>query len=152
MQCAIPVFTGLLPEPHNGQVVKMLFVLSHWHGLAKLRMHTDETLTIMEDVTQDLGYNLRSFNETCSVFSTRELRREAESRIRQQARSKNSSSARSQINIAAPVTTSGRRTKVLNLRTYKLHALGDYVAQIRLYGTTDSFSTQPVRYFSIGVS
>jgi hypothetical protein len=36
MQDAIPVFTGLLPEPHDGQVSKLLFVLAHWHGLAKL--------------------------------------------------------------------------------------------------------------------
>ena len=28
--------------------------------------------------------------------------------------------------------------------TYKLHSLGDYTVQIRLYGTTDSYSTQPV--------
>ncbi|KIK21724.1 hypothetical protein PISMIDRAFT_77613, partial [Pisolithus microcarpus 441] len=33
LQCAIPIFTGLLPEPHNGQIIKLLFVLAHWHGL-----------------------------------------------------------------------------------------------------------------------
>ena len=34
--------------------------------------------------------------------------------------------------------------KTLNLNTYKFHALGDYVATIRLFGTTDSYSTQLV--------
>ena len=34
--------------------------------------------------------------------------------------------------------------KVLNLQTYKLHALGDYATQIRTYGTMDSYSTQPM--------
>ena len=34
--------------------------------------------------------------------------------------------------------------KLLNLNTYKFHALGDYVRNIRLFGTTDSYSTQVV--------
>lgn len=37
-----------------------------------------------------------------------------------------------------------RQQKVLNLQTYKLHALADYPAQIRMYGTTDSYLTQAV--------
>jgi hypothetical protein len=36
------------------------------------------------------------------------------------------------------------KVKNLNLSTYKLHALGDYVRTIRLFGTTDSYSTQIV--------
>lgn len=37
------------------------------------------------------------------------------------------------------------RIKAFNLLTYKLHALGDYTASIRLFGTTDSYTTQIVR-------
>jgi hypothetical protein len=37
-----------------------------------------------------------------------------------------------------------RRPKTLNLNTYKFHALGDYVNTIRKFGTTDSYSTEPV--------
>lgn len=37
-----------------------------------------------------------------------------------------------------------RRQKTWNLDTYKIHALGDYVETIRLYGTTDSYSTELV--------
>jgi hypothetical protein len=37
-----------------------------------------------------------------------------------------------------------RRKKSLNLKTYKNHSLGDYVRTIRRYGTTDSYSTEPV--------
>lgn len=33
----------------------------------------------------------------------------------------------------------------MNLNTYKVHALGDYVETIRRYGTTDSYSTESVR-------
>jgi hypothetical protein len=36
--------------------------------------------------------------------------------------------------------------KVLNIQTYKHHALGDYPKTIRQFGTTDSFSTEPVRH------
>src|SRR5258705_359905 len=46
---------------------------------------------------------------------------------------------------AVPPSTSTRRPKTLNIFTYKFHALGDYVRTIRLFGGTDSFSTQLVR-------
>lgn len=39
--------------------------------------------------------------------------------------------------------------KTMNLNTYKVHALGDYVETIRQYGTTDSYSTEPVRQFDV---
>jgi hypothetical protein len=45
--------------------------------------------------------------------------------------------------------TSKRRPKTFNLNTYKHHALGDYVSTIRKYGTTDSYSTEPVCIFFI---
>ena len=81
-------------------------------------------------------------NETCPAFSTQELRREAESHRRRQAREGGSSRIQTQ---GMSSVTGDRRPKVLNLRTYKLHALGDYPAQIRVYGTTDSYSTQSVK-------
>jgi hypothetical protein len=37
------------------------------------------------------------------------------------------------------------KKKLFNLFTYKLHALGDYVSTIHLFGTTYSYSTQIVR-------
>lgn len=30
------------------------------------------------------------------------------------------------------------------MSTYKVHSLGDYVETIKTYGTTDSYSTEPV--------
>ena len=47
-------------------------------------------------------------------------------------------------------TSRGRQPKTLNLNTYKLHALGDYTTTIRKYGTTDSYSTEPVCTFLPG--
>jgi hypothetical protein len=82
-QCANAVFDGLLPEPHNRKVQQLLFTMAHWHGLAKLRVHTDQTLDLMDTVTVDLGKRLRSFQkETCSAFKTHELRRERDARLR----------------------------------------------------------------------
>ena len=43
---------------------------------------------------------------------------------------------------------SSPKVEILNLFTYKLHALGDYVHTIRAFGTTDSFSTQIVCCFT----
>lgn len=36
----------------------------------------------------------------------------------------------------------------MNLDTYKIHSLGDYVEAIRQYGTTDSYSTELVKCLS----
>jgi hypothetical protein len=84
-QCAIPVFDGLLPEPHNHRVLELLFVMAHWHSLAKFRLHTDITLAAMDSITSLLGNKLRLFqSKTCSAFSTRELNRERDARVRRQ--------------------------------------------------------------------
>ena len=70
----IPVFDGLLPEPHNTYVLNVLFDLAHWHGLAKLCMHTDLTLKVFTDVTTSLSEGLRAFKtQTCGAFGTQEL-------------------------------------------------------------------------------
>lgn len=45
---------------------------------------------------------------------------------------------------APPLVKLKPKLKTLNLFTYKFHALGDYVRSIRLFGTTDSYSTQIV--------
>jgi hypothetical protein len=155
LQCAIPVFDGLLPEPHNNAVLDLLFVMAHWHGLAKLRMHHDLTLDIMESVTVNLGKLLRSFSDiTCSAFATKELRREADARARREARKGVALASNSQADVAieqhnysrrrGPGGAVGRRLKTFNLNTYKSHSYGDYVKAIREYGTTDSYSSEPV--------
>ena len=37
-----------------------------------------------------------------------------------------------------------KKVRYLNLKTYKLHALGNYAQTIRCFGPTDGYSTQPV--------
>ena len=79
LQCAIPVFERLLPEPHNNHVMKLLFRTAEWHGLAKLRIHTEVTLAQLEQVTTDLGHLMRDFRDkTCAKFNTTELACEVE--------------------------------------------------------------------------
>jgi hypothetical protein len=83
LQCAIPVFEGLLPEPHNKDITCLLFILAHWHGLAKLWLHHDLTVKLLETVTTSLGSKLREFEaKTCKTFTTHELAREASAWMR----------------------------------------------------------------------
>ena len=150
-QCAIPVFDGLLPEPYNTQICRLLFSLAHWHGMAKLRMQHDLTLKHMDAVTTSLGDQLREFCQTSSSdFATRELQREANARVRRENRKKtaNFHSVTTEDSTSASGAQNARRAKTLNLNTYKTHALGDYTATIRQYGTTDSYSTAPVYLLS----
>ncbi|KAG6915518.1 hypothetical protein DXG01_011049 [Tephrocybe rancida] len=138
LQCAIPAFDGLLPEPHNSRVLDILFICGTWHSLAKLRMHTDLTLTSLDEATRALGSGLRRFvSTTCASFSTRELPREAEARARRAANEKKNVPPAP----SAP-GASAQRAKTLNLDTYKFHALRDVAGHIREFGTTDSYSTE----------
>jgi hypothetical protein len=138
LQCAIPVFEHLLPYPHNDIVCTLLFELATWHGLAKLRLHTDTTLGFLESSTVRLGKNLRQFEATtCNSFDTVELPHEETARRRRQAAKDPKRKGEDM--------EDGRKCKKFNLSTYKLHALGDYVNTIRQYGTTDNYSTQVVR-------
>jgi hypothetical protein len=106
-------------------------------------MHTDHTLAIMDDITKQLGAQFRDFTQkTCVAFDTRELHRETEARKRRQQSKSQSQST------TCPDKT-GPIRKMFNLNTYKFHALGDYPDTIRRYGTTDSYSTEPVRSFSL---
>lgn len=134
----MPVFEGLLPEPHNTRLMKLLHRMAEWHSFAKLRLHTESTLSYLETLTRELGQLMRQFrDETCSHFETFELPREAEARNRRQ---------QSKAQGKQPEPGSGaRKPKLLNLFIYKWHALGDYVRTIRLFGGTDGFSTQLVR-------
>ncbi|KAF8525645.1 hypothetical protein JB92DRAFT_2701590 [Gautieria morchelliformis] len=58
----MPVFEGLLPPPFDDQLQDLLFVFSSWHGLAKLRLHTDTTLHNLEELTAIFGTLLRRFS------------------------------------------------------------------------------------------
>ncbi|KAG6914130.1 hypothetical protein DXG01_002280 [Tephrocybe rancida] len=99
--------------------------------LAKLRMHSDLSLTELDEATKELGSCLRT------SFQTQELPQEAEARTRRMTKGKK--------NAPQTSTVSGLSTchaKALNLDTYNFHALGDVMGHIREFGTTDSYSTE----------
>ncbi|RXW21632.1 hypothetical protein EST38_g4229 [Candolleomyces aberdarensis] len=119
LQCAIPAFEGLLPEPHGTALMKLLFVFAQWHALAKLRLHNDHTLDLLDYTTTQL-------------VATKELAKEAEARARREAKGKGKGKAAS----------ATRKPATLGIFTIKFHYLGDYVATIRKFGTSDSYSTE----------
>ena len=123
--------------------------MAHWHGLAKLRMHSDLTLEIMDGVTSAVGQQFREFKASvCAAYTTHELSWEVEARTRRQlkqAAKQNGVRIDKQRAPAGTALNNVKRTKVFNIQTYKFHALGDYVSTIRQYGTSDSYSSEPVR-------
>lgn len=133
IQCSIPAFTDLLPAPDNTTVIDLLFLAAQWLSLAKLRLHTDSTLASLTLTTMQFGEILRRFKDVvCPRYQTKDTPREARARSRLRA-SKGKAGG------------SGAQAREFNLNTYKVHALGDYPATIRFFGTTDSYSTQTVR-------
>uniref|UniRef100_A0A8H7XVD3 Uncharacterized protein n=1 Tax=Psilocybe cubensis TaxID=181762 RepID=A0A8H7XVD3_PSICU len=137
LQCSIPVFEGLLPPAHDKVLQDILFTLCEWHALAKLRMHTDSTLTGLEATTRRLGKELRSFvSKICPQYSTKELPKETAARARRAANNAKKGKP------AATGSLDAKTSKMLNLFTYKLHSLGDYVKTIWLFGPTEGYSTQ----------
>lgn len=74
--------------------MKLLWVFAEWHGLAKLRMHNDHTLALLDTLTTDLGEGLRRFVQTtCHDVITKELSREYQARKRRQAKQKGKQAA-----------------------------------------------------------
>ena len=83
LQCFIPCFEGLLPEKHSETITDLVYVLTYWHSLAKLRMHTDSSLRVFRQVTTVLTDSLHYFaDETCHNFNTFESDKEYQARGR----------------------------------------------------------------------
>ncbi|CAK5269508.1 unnamed protein product [Mycena citricolor] len=142
LQCAMPAFEGLLGEDVMDDIVQdLLFTLALWHGLAKLRLHTDSTLALLKQTTRELGTLLRKFKNTvCQHFVTFELPKEEAARGRRNARK--AEAARKAGNTTPNPKATSKKQKEFNFQTYKAHALGDYVRTISFFGTVDSYSTQ----------
>jgi hypothetical protein len=125
------VFEGFLPRKYNSIILDLLFDLAVWHAYAKLRLHTESTLTQMGTAVRILGFSLRDFAKTvCKAYVTFETARERAARLRRQT--------------TAGKSLSGRKVRSFNLLTYKLHALGDYHLTIPQFGTAEGYSTQTV--------
>jgi hypothetical protein len=126
----MPVFEHLFPSPYNHIILDMLYILSTWHALAKLRLHADSTLSLLNTITTALGFCLRRFDsQVCKKISTVETDRERTARVERESKKGNTSAS------------SGKKKRTFNMSTYKLHSLGDYTPSIKLFGTSDNWST-----------
>ena len=131
------MFEGLLPEPFNSLVLTLLFTFAEWHAYAKLRLHTETTVSFFKTCTERLGKFTRKFKrDTEAQYHTKDLARELAAR------------GRRAISLAKKTKTStvstSTKTRYLNLNTSKYHALGHYPSAISRFGTLDSVSTQTV--------
>lgn len=102
-------------------------------------MHTTTTLALLRSQTTILARRLRRFqSKIASCYKAVETDREHEARKRREVR-------RGLATESIPEVVEGEKGSTsFSLVTYKLHALGDYVEAIELFGTTDSYSTQIV--------
>lgn len=80
------MFEGLFPNGYESLVQDLLFAMAHWHSLAKLRMHTDLSLEVLDSWTSVLGDTARAFVASTSQIETRELKSEYEARKRRELR------------------------------------------------------------------
>jgi hypothetical protein len=155
----MPVFENLIPA-YNIQIQTLLFDLNAFHSLAKLRLHSDTTVDILDKRITELGKSLRIFEEkVCPTYETKELPKETAARGRRNAKKKEKQAAKGkgkgkrkaqdsedEDDSEKPDSTPPR-TKKFNLCTYKTHAIGHYPRFIRLHGTTDNYTTQTVCIF-----
>jgi hypothetical protein len=129
----------------------LLFELSTWHGLAKLRLHTESTVRALETSTTRLGIVLRKFQSTtCAEFVTRDLPSEEAARGRRKAAKAKLQTTTQKQNSKGKqkATPSDSKLRSFGLSNYKTHALPDYPRTIRELGTTDGYSTQNVSSIS----
>ena len=148
LQCWIPVLEGILPEEENEILLDLAFDMATWHAYAKLRVHTTHTIKSLRSQTKELGTLLRRYaNKVCPKYKTKRLPGEAAAAYRRKAaKGKKATSAPKPTNTSKVTSNSCEDPgfKQFNLKTYKIHALGDYADHIEQFGPTDCFSTQQV--------
>ena len=132
------MFEDLFPPAHDSSIQHLLFRLSEWHALAKLQMHMDDSLTLLQQSLWSLGNQLCHFQQDmCATFQTHELPMEAAQWQRREMAELNVGQRKKE-------ARSALLPKKFNLGTYKFHTLGDYVTTIKMFGMTDLFTTQVV--------
>jgi hypothetical protein len=140
-------------------VGKLLFELATWHGMAKLRLHTETTVQDLENSTAQLGDLLRDFQKmVCPEYGTYDLPTVEAARSRRRTRK---AAAPPPTHVHADSVSEEdeqmqkgkkkmeRKIRQLNLNSYKLHSLGGYAKAIRQYGTTDNYNSQTVCLFRV---
>ena len=114
----------------------LIFTAAAWHALAKLRLHSTDSLVELRKETTMLTNLLRKFAKETAKLDVKELPREVRARQRRATSEKG-------LGQQAPIKA---RTRQFNLATYKIHALPDYAPTIERLGTTDSWVTRLVSW------
>ena len=114
--------------------MKLLFTCGHWHGLAKLQLHINNTLDLLDVETEHIGKELGSFiSKTCAFYNTWELKWEADAQKWQKVRKdtcEGTSVNHLPLEVDSMMETDEPTLKKLNINTYKAHLLGDYARTI----------------------
>ena len=143
----IPAFYGLLPEPHNTEICKLIVAALEFHTLAKLRLHTEHTIADLEQAIVTYGRLVRRFAaRTCPAFNTKDTPKEAEAKARRKAK-KAANSGDSSAGTSTRALKDNSRT--FSLSRFKFGAIGGYPATIRSIGASENSSTLRVCYFAI---
>jgi hypothetical protein len=91
----MPVFEGLFPRDHDAIVQSLLYQFAQWHALAKLRIHSETTLSLLDTTFKRLSHQLHNFrNFTCTTFTIVELPKEKTAHERKAAREQLDSNSR----------------------------------------------------------
>jgi hypothetical protein len=99
----IPAVEGLLPDTYDAQLLTLLYRLAEWHSLAKLRMHTDDTLNLLDESTKVLGKELRSFRTSSArAWTCKELPSEIAARQRKAERKRAKAAAKAVVDVPNP--------------------------------------------------
>ena len=134
-QVIIPAYEGLLPLEHNRTILELLFELANTHALAKLCLHTEVTVDLLEVSTDYMYHAMDKFARTAwAVYNVYERADEVEARPRRQ-REKNPN---------VPVNGARRKIEFNTNKTIKYHAAGHYPDYIQSHGPLDNYSTQTV--------
>ena len=131
----MPVIEGLLPLEDDHTVADLLFELSNWHALAKLRMHHTVTLENLAHATRHMYAAIALFSDTTARDPIPELPAETDKRLR---------AAQAKAGGAQPGDGARRDVKFNVKDTYKFHSLGDYVEYIKRSGPSDNFTSEVV--------
>ncbi|OWZ25829.1 hypothetical protein C370_07304 [Cryptococcus neoformans A1-35-8] len=110
--CLLPVISGLLPgfEPLASRLV---YSLNVWFALAKLHLHTGETVKAMDDELSAFGKTLRAFKAKADIWQKRQV-------------AKGSTSLE----------------KLWSITTPKTHMMGHTSLSIKAFGPTVGYTTE----------
>lgn len=143
----IPAIEGLLPQPHDENIRKLLLAAVELHSLAKLRLHTEVTLAELASALSKYGALIREFaTKTCPCFRTTKTPQELEAAGRRKAKKAAKTQSTGQAGPSNARSVKGDNIDndievYYSLTRIKLHVLDDWLSNIRSNGTLEGFSS-----------